>query len=176
MTPQWIRRSAIALACTLVIGGRADVSAQPPAASTTSATLAVTGDVRTPLSLSPAELAAMPRTTVDVTSEDGRTVTYQGVLVGDLLQRAGATLGSEMRGDAMTTYVLATASDGYQVLYSLAELDPAFTDSRVIVADTVDGKPLFAYQGPFRIVSPGDRRAARSIRMLQRIEVVRLRK
>ena len=35
-------------------------------------------------------------------------------------------------------------------------------------------KPLFDYQGPFRIVAPHDKRGARSIRMLQRLEVVRL--
>jgi hypothetical protein len=72
--------------------------------------------------------------------------------------------------------VLASAQDGYQVVFSLAELDPAFTANDIIVADTIDGKPLFASQGPFRIVAPKDARGARSIRMLERIEVVRLRK
>ena len=98
------------------------------------------------------------------------------MLVGEILKRAGATLGGDLRGNALTTYVLATAGDGYQALFSLAELDPAFGGSQVIVADTIDGKPLFAYQGPFRIVSPRDTRGARSIRMLQRLEVVRLKK
>ena len=139
-------------------------------------TLKVTGDVRTPLSLSPDELKSMPRTHVQLKNEDGQTVTYEGVLVGELLKRAGAPLGSEMRGNAMATYVVASASDGYQVVFSLAELDPALTGSEVIVADTVDGKPLFAYQGPLRIVAPKDTRPARSVRMLERIEVVRLKK
>src|SRR5262245_61297658 len=138
--------------------------------------LKVTGDVRTPLSLSPEELKAMPRKRVEVKDQDGRTVAYEGVLVGEILTRAGAKLGSEMRGDAVATYVVASASDGYQVVFSLAELDPAFTGSEVIVADTIDGKPLFAYQGPLRIVAPKDTRAARSIRMLERLEVVQLKK
>jgi len=76
----------------------------------------------------------------------------------------------------MTTYVLASASDGYQVLFSLAELDPVFTSSDIIVADTIDGEPLLAHQGPLRIVSPKDARPARSVRMLQRLDVVRLKK
>ena len=155
---------------------RAFVSAQVPSQGTAAAPLSIAGDVRTPLSILPAELKAMPRTTVEVKDEDGRPVKYEGVLVGELLKRAGATLGGDMRGNAMTTYVLASASDGYQVLFSLAELDPAFTSSEVIVADTIDGKPLFDYQGPFRIVSPRDARPARSIRMLQRLDVVRLKK
>jgi hypothetical protein len=46
----------------------------------TPATLEVGGDVRTPLSLTPSELKAMPRTRIEVKNDDGRTVTYEGVL------------------------------------------------------------------------------------------------
>ncbi len=172
MTARILRRSIACIAGALLIGSVATVAAQ----SSTPAALSIAGDVRTPLSIAPAELKDMPRTAVEVKDEDGRVVKYEGVLVGELLKRAGATLGSDLRGTAMTTYVLASASDGYQVLFSLAELDPAFTNSHVIVADTIDGKPLFAYQGPLRIVSSNDLRPARSIRMLQRLDVVRLKK
>lgn len=155
---------------------QAEAQTAAPAASPASGTLKVTGDVRAPLSLSPDELKAMPRNRVEVKDEDGRTVAYEGVRVGEILKRAGAKLGSDMRGNALSTYVLASASDGYQVVFSLAELDPVFTGSEVIVADTIDGKALFAYQGPLRIVAPRDTRPARSIRMLERIEVVQLKK
>jgi DMSO/TMAO reductase YedYZ molybdopterin-dependent catalytic subunit len=148
-------------------------AAQSPAAATT---LAIGGDVGKNLSLAPDDLKAMPRIRVEVKAEDGTTSVYEGVLVAELLKRAGVPLGTELRGDAVATYLVASASDGYQVVFSLPELDPAFTSSDVIVADTVDGKPLFGYQGPLRIVAPKDLRAARSIRMLQRLEVVRLRK
>jgi hypothetical protein len=171
-----VSRSQSYLACALLICSGTLVSAQATSQGTAASTLSIAGDVRTPLSITAAELKAMPRTSVDIKDEDGRTVKYEGALVGELLKRAGATLRGDMRGNAMTTYVLASASDGYQVLFSLAELDPAFTSSEVIVADTIDGKPLFAYQGPFRIVSPKDARPARSIRMLQRLDVVRLKK
>ena len=176
MTPQCVSRWRACVVCLLVISGSTLVGAQATSPETSASTLSVAGDVRTPLSITPAELKAMARTSVEVKDEDGRTVKYQGVLVGELLKRAGATLGSDMRGNAMTTYVLASASDDYQVLFPLAELDPAFTSSDIIVADTVDGTPLFAYQGQFRIVSPKDARQARSIRMLQRLDVVRLKK
>ena len=144
------------------------VRAQAPARTVT-----VGGDVVTPLTVTVDDLKTLPRTTVDV-QEDGRTLTYEGVLVGELLKRAGVPLGSELRGDAVATYIVATASDGYRAVFSLAELDPAFTRNDIIVADTIDGKPLFAYQGPVRLVAPKDARGARGIRMLQRIEVVRL--
>ncbi len=103
-------------------------------------------------------------------------VTAKGVLVGDVLTRAGAPLGRELGGQAIASYVLAVAKDGYEVVFSLPELDPAFTDNDIIIADTIDGKPLFDYQGPFRIVAPHDKRGARSIRMVQRLDLVRLRK
>jgi DMSO/TMAO reductase YedYZ molybdopterin-dependent catalytic subunit len=140
---------------------------------TADATLVISGGVTTPLSLSVREIKTMPRATVTV-SEEGRDVKYEGVLVGELLKRAGAPTGRDMTGAAVATYVVASAKDGYRAVFSLAELDPAFTDSEIIVADTIDGKPLFDYQGPLRIVAPHDKRGARSVRMLQRIEIVRL--
>ncbi|MCC7124711.1 MAG: molybdopterin-dependent oxidoreductase [Acidobacteria bacterium] len=132
----------------------------------------VGGDVATPLSLSLADLKAMPRASAEVKDED-RMVRYEGVLVGEILQRAGVPLGEKLRGGALGSYVIATASDGYKVVFSIAELDPGFTRSEIIVADSVDGKPLFAYQGPVRIVAPKDTRGARSIRMLQRLDIVK---
>ncbi len=149
--------------------------AQPPSVATPTKTLVIAGDVAKPITLTPADLKALPRTRVEV-KEDARTLVYEGVLVGELLKRAGAPAGSEMRGNAVASYVLASANDGYQAVFSLAELDPGFTSNDIIVADTVDGKPLFDYQGPFRIVAPKDLRGARSMRMLERLELVRLRK
>src|SRR5262249_35926884 len=146
----------------------AGAAATAPAAPTT---LVIAGDVRTPLTITPADLKGMPRTRVDVKGEDGRMVIYEGVLVGERLTRAGAPLGRELRGDALASYVVAIASDGYRVVFSLAELDPAMTANEVIVADTVEGNGLFAYQGPLRLVAPKDARPARGVRMLQRLEV-----
>lgn len=137
--------------------------------------VAVGGDVPKPFTLTVDDLKSMPRTTVTV-KDDAKSTTYEGVLLGAVLARAGAPLGREMSGNAVASYVLATATDGYQAVYALAEADPAFTASELLVADTIDGKPLFEYQGPMRIVAPHDKRGARSVRMLQRIDVVRLRK
>ena len=172
------RRQALRLALgaallALAVPGDLWASAQAPAASTR---LKISGDVGKTLSLEPADLKALPRARVEVKAEDGTVNIYEGVLVGELLKRAGVPLGAELRGNAIATYVVANASDGYQVVFSLAELDPAFTSNDIIVADTVDSKPLLAPQGPLRIVAPKDSRATRSIRMLERLEVVRLRK
>jgi DMSO/TMAO reductase YedYZ molybdopterin-dependent catalytic subunit len=141
----------------------------------TDATIVVSGDVAKPLTISAADLKTMARTTVVLPERDG-VVKYSGVLVAEILARAGTPLGRDLSGPALTTYVLATAKDGYQVVFSLAELDPAFSSSDVIVADAANGEPLADNRGPFRLIAPHDKRAARAVRMLQRLEVVRLRK
>lgn len=141
------------------------------------AKLSIAGDVTNPLTLSKADLAKMPRTSVSVKGENGdEETTYEGVLLYDILKQAGAPLDKQLMGKALASYVLAEARDGYQVVYTLTELDPSFTSNKIIVADTVNGKPLFAYQGPFRLVVPGEKKGARSLRMLDKISVVRLRK
>ena len=72
------------------------------------------------------------------------------------------------------SYVLAKARDGYQVVFTFAEVAPEFANESILVADNRDGKPLFGSQGPFRLVCPNDKAAARSVRMLQQLEIVRL--
>jgi len=140
------------------------------------ATITVTGDIATPLTLKAEDLLKMPRETVSVPDADGTKIEYQGVLLRDILQRAGAPLGKQLRGKALAGYVLAKAHDGYQVLFALGELDAEFGNARILIADTRDGKPLFGYQGPLRLVCPDDKAGARSVRMLETLEVVRLQK
>ena len=137
-------------------------------------TLVVVTDPSKPLILKPADLAGMPRTSITVKQPDGRGVTHEGVLVAELLKRAGAPLGKALRGDAVATYVLATATDGYRVIFSLAEVDPEFSGGEIMVVDRTNGQALLADQGPIRIIAPKDLAGARSIRMLERIEVVRV--
>lgn len=133
------------------------------------------GPVKTPLKLTIADLKKMPRTTLSLTNPHNQNKkVYEGVLLEELLRRAGVTQGTDLRGPAMATYVLAEAADGYRVIFSLAELDSGILGSNVIVADTMDGKPLGADLGPFRLVAPHEKRPARWARMLKSITVVRL--
>ena len=137
--------------------------------------LLVSGAVKEPLTLSAEDLAKMPRASVRTTNNGMETV-YEGVWLHDVLKKAGVPQGSELRGKALAGYVLAEASDGYQVVFSLGEVDPAFIDNEILVADTANGKPLFGAQGRFRLVVPKDKPGARSVRMLTKLEVVQLRK
>lgn len=138
--------------------------------------LAISGDVPMPVTLSAADLAAMPRVSAEITEQDGSKTTYEGVALQEILKKAGVSFGRQMRGKALAGYVLAEASDGYAVAFSLGELDPDLGGEKIIVADKRDGKPLFQYQGPVRLVIPADKEGARSVRMLQKLEVVALRK
>ena len=137
------------------------------------AQLKIGGAVTTPLTLTAADLKAMPRTSIRaVNSHEKKTETYEGVLLEELLRRAGAPHGEQLRGARMTSYVIAEAEDGYRVIFALAELDSGFLDSEVLVADTMDGAPIGPKLGPFRLVAPHEKRPARWVRMLKTITVV----
>ena len=138
-------------------------------------TVQVTGEVKQTLTLTADDLAKMPRASVKTTNNGIETV-YEGVWLHEVLKRAGVPQGAALRGKALTSYVLAEAQDGYQVLFSLGELDPAFIDNEFLLADAANGKPLFGAQGRFRLVASKDKPGARSVRMLTKLEVVQLRK
>ena len=171
-----IRRPALAL-IALTMACWHSVLAQTPATDAsrpaTSAALAIVGDVATPLTLSAVDLKAMPRTRVEQIDHEVKRV-HEGVLVSAILERAGVPVGAGLRGEALTTVVVAHATDNYRVAFSLGELDQGLARQDIIVADTTDGAALAEPQGPLRLVVPKDSRGARSVRMLVRLEVVRL--
>jgi len=172
------------IVCTLMLlllcGAPAIAVAQAPAESGAPAAaqtaagpaLVVNGDVPTPLSLSLDDLRHMPRKTLTVTNgHTHKQETYEGVPLAELLKRAGMPQGESLRGAAMASYAIAEGADGYRALYAAAELDSSFQDSDVIVADTMDGAPLGAGQGPLKLIAPHDKRPARWVRMLRSITI-----
>jgi DMSO/TMAO reductase YedYZ molybdopterin-dependent catalytic subunit len=178
----------ILLALAVLCWARPGISAQtaPPTAAPSAtqaataeskpgdAQLAVGGDVQAPLSLSLADLSALPRKTFKVMNEHtGKEETYQGVPLAEILKRAGVPQGSALRGAALATYVRAEGEDGYSVVFSLAELDTGIQDSDVLVADTMDGGPIPEKIGPLRLIAPHEKRPARWVRMLRSITVVK---
>ena len=125
-------------------------------------TIQVTGEVQQRLTLSAADLAAMPRTSVTANDKQGVAHSYSGVALAELFRAAGVTTGGQLRGKNLAKYLLVSCADGYQVVFSLAELDSDFTDRVVILADQLEGKPLPDGIGPFRLVVPGEKRPARN--------------
>jgi len=113
----------------------------------------------------------MPHIDVAIIDRDGQEPHYAGVPRIDLLRQAGVTLGAELRGKNLTKYVVVKATDGYEVVFALPEIDPDFTTRTVLLADRVDGKPLSAGTGPYRIVVPGEKKPTRWVRAVNAIEV-----
>ncbi|MBE1160314.1 molybdopterin-dependent oxidoreductase [Dyella acidiphila] len=164
-----IAGAALLLGCFVLIAHPAQAQTTPPAAST----IRVLVDGKPPLTLDRSALAAMPRTSIDTAAIHHEPATHwQGVTLEEVLQRAGAVSGEQLRGKSMSTVVRVSAADHYQVVFSLGELDPLLGNEQVLLADTQDGQPL-SKNGPFRLVVPGDKRPARWIHSVTTIEVTR---
>ena len=128
------------------------------------------GAFETPFVLDRAALQAMARTKASA-NDHGKPGVWEGVPLRDVLERAGAPLGEKLRGRATTMVVVLAAADGYRTVFALAEFDPAFGNLDALLADTRDGKPLDAKEGPYRLVLPTHQRQARSIRQITSIEL-----
>ena len=133
--------------------------------------LKVSGEVTTPLELTASDIRALPHITVIANDRSGNPHHYRGVAVEDVLSKAGVTLGKQLRGENLTKYVLAQCADGYEVVYSLAELDSSFVFHVPIIADSADGKPLAEAKGPLRIIVPDEKKPARSCFQLTALTV-----
>ena len=168
-------RRALLLAALTVVAPLGTVRAQagaPSAPASAPATLTLRGLDGRERTVSDTDLARLTRhdTTVSAHEVSGR---YSGVALTDLLALVGAPLGDSLRGRSLATFVTVEATDGYRVLFSIAELDSRFTDRVVIVADGKDGNPLPAAEGPYRLIVPGEKRPARWARQVVRISLGR---
>lgn len=120
----------------------------------------------------PATLKDYPHVTVTIYNPHiKKTETWSGVPLIDLLAPLGVPHGKTLMSRALAEYIVATGSDGYKTVVALGEVDPSFHPGVVLVADALDGKPLGAKTGPFRLVISQDRKPARSVRNLVSIEV-----
>jgi DMSO/TMAO reductase YedYZ molybdopterin-dependent catalytic subunit len=167
-------RTGARLALLLVLLNGSVVAAQsgaPAATTATGAALVIKGSVKQEISLTLADLKALPRTKLSAKGHDGAMHEYEGVPLQALLAKAGAPAAGDLRGKSMALFAVAQAGDGYRAVFSLAELDADFAAESVLVADTADGKELGGDQGPLRLVVPGDKRQGRWVRMLKTIVV-----
>ena len=123
-------------------------------------------------SLSLAALQALPHTSVTLTNgHTGTPECYSGVPLIEVLEKVGAPEPSAVRGKALSDYIIATGSDNYHAVLSLAEIEPGFHPGRVLVADTLDGKPLDSKEGPFKLIVEEDQKPARWVHSLVKLEL-----
>jgi hypothetical protein len=132
--------------------------------------LKVTVAGRDSVILTPAEVKALPRAKATITVK-GQPVVYEGAVLHEALLKAGVVSGERLMGRYLNQIVIARAADGYSSILSIAETDPVYRANPVILADTVNGHPLDAREGPYRMVVDGDLRPSRSPRAVVSIEV-----
>jgi hypothetical protein len=118
------------------------------------------------------QIKQLPRQTLTVADPKTKTPrSYEGVLLSALLEQAGVPSGKKLHGPELRDYAEVSGSDGYKVVFSLFELDPASSDNRVIVAYSMDGKPLEGNNGPLKLIAPEDNRPERWVRMLTGVRI-----
>lgn len=133
--------------------------------------LLTAGGDHAPVSVSLADFRAMPHVTITVhNAHADADETYSGVPLAVLLAKLDAPLGQHLRGKALASYIVASGSDGYSVVLSIAEADPSFHGGNILVADTRDGQPL-GKSGPFQLIVSEDKRPARWVHNLVSISL-----
>lgn len=134
--------------------------------------VSVSGEVLTPLVLKKEDLVAYKQLSHKTKDKEGKEHEYKGVELVEVLEKAGVTLGGKLRGENLVKVVVVQAADGYEVVYSLPELDPEFSNNVVLLVAEKDGGPLPPGEGAFRLIAPQDKKQARWIREVRSIKVV----
>ncbi len=166
------RRWADAATLILFLGSLTAAAAAPTASVRVEGALPTTG------SLAQSDLEQLGPTT-STWSTHGESHQVTGVLLDKVLAHFGFTPGlmgkdvpvaQKVRGYRQV--LVATARDGFQAVFSCAELTEGMGQTVVLVVWAVDGKPLGQDVGPFRLVALTDGMPSRSLRQLERLRVV----
>jgi len=124
--------------------------------------------------LSVEDLLKLPQITVHVHNEHRNAdEDYTGPLLADVLAKAGLTSTKETQPLILHSSIVATATDSYFVLYSVAEVEPAFSTGKVIVAIMRAGLPN-TEGGLIQLVNTTDAKPARWIHGLKALNVMSL--
>ncbi len=139
--------------------------------------LTVTGAVNTAASYDYAALSALPATTQTVSFLSGttsQTHTYTGASLWGVLGLSGIVINPLQKNDILNKVILATATDGYRVVYSAGELSPDFGNRPDLLAyaETTGGVTVpLTGDGFARITAPGDVKGGRYVSNLSNLDV-----
>lgn len=127
----------------------------------------VDGQVLNPISLTVDDLSSrFSSRSLEVSYRSGSetvSTSFTGVPLWQILSAAQPNLNADVRNDRVSTFIVVTASDGYQAVIAWGEIDPEFGDQPVLLAYQENGAPIDDPQGPFRLVVPGDVRDGRNV-------------
>ena len=163
-----LRHELAAALATLLIATA--VGAQAPAATTR---VTVGGNVAQPLTLTVDDLRRYPARAIEYSPRSGIASAvpaepprrYTGCLLRDVLNAAKPTEAAPR--DLRRSYVVASASDGYEVVFSWAELNVSPAGDDVFVVYERDGAPLAEDEGRIALIARSDLRPARDVKWLR---------
>jgi hypothetical protein len=161
-----IRRIVVAWTVIRIASLGSTAFGQAGSAVSTSLRLTAGGTSQT---LSVADLKALRQTTVKVhNAHNNMDETYSGVSLSDVLAKADFVVNKTSHDKIIHSYVRAEGTDKYWVIYSAIEVEPSEHDGDVIIATSMDGKPLGA-DGELKLVSTEDKKPQRWVRNLTAI-------
>lgn len=139
--------------------------------------VSVTGAVEHSLNLSVDDLRKFPPQQVGEVplvcqsgANMGKLENFKGVLLRDILDKA--KVKAPAHNDVKKMAVIASASDGYKVVFSWTEIFNSPNGEGVIVFFEKDGQPLTDDEGRIAMVSSKDTRTGpRHVKWLQGVEV-----
>jgi len=146
-----------------------------PGAGGVSSQFTVTGDVNTPITYTAANLpGSLPPSTVTVSTQGGTLpgTTFTGVSLLGLLNQSGISTDPAIKNDILRDIVVATATDGYQVVYSMGELLPNFGNQPDLLAYANTPSSALGLDGFARTVAPNDLKGGRYVSNLTGLTVI----
>jgi hypothetical protein len=159
---------AFGIAAVTAVAARAQAAGgmgmtKPLAATSTSLSVTIDGKATV---FSVADLKAMPQKTVSVhNAHNNSDETYSGVLLGDLLAKAGFVADKTTQRKMLRSYLQVEGTDKYFVIYSVTEVEASEHAGDVIVATSMNGGGLGA-DGELKLVSTEDKKPQRWVRNL----------
>jgi hypothetical protein len=128
-------------------------------------TLRLYGDLARPADLSVAELRRWPahRTEVvfDCATNGAQRHVFAGPLLRDVITQAGPAFDARRRKDRSRFLLVVFGGDGHRAVLSWPEIDAEFGNAPVLLATSLDGRPLDA-EGS-QLVVPHDACGARYV-------------
>ena len=163
---------AVALLALLTLCASVQAEEQVPR------TIDVSGALPRSASLGQPELNALGATTGTWTLH-GTKHQVTGVRLDKVLTHLGFTPGPmgkdvpvSVKRAGFRKVVVATARDGFQAVFTVAECFQGMGPGEVLVVWAVDGKPLAPADGPLRLAVLTDAEPSRSLRQLKKLEIV----
>lgn len=138
--------------------------------------LRLSGAVNKSKSFTPASLSTYQTSKITMTYFSGKdglvTKTLIGVPLLDLLNEAVVKTDSTRKNDILRKYLAVTATDCYQVVIALAEIQPNFGGEQAMVAfETVDETGEIVPLDDMRLVMPSDKAGGRNVSNMNSIVV-----